>query len=124
MKVRRAKKDIEHIFTEELGEKVKCPVCRQAWNTDLNGDVTPGECEHLRFYYFDDEFVKFYGDWNKDNFKADFSKLETKMLDDDGAIDVLEMFKKIKSDDVDEIVYITFGGDPMYQPLGLWGYKR
>ena len=124
MEIREAKEGVEHTFSEQVGEQVKCPICNEVWNTDFQGDVTFGVCEHLRFFYIDQEFVEFYGDWDKDKFRADYDKITEKMCEEEGALYIIDAFKEVPSKDIDKIIYVTFDYGPMCQPFGLWGYKE
>ncbi len=124
MKIRKAKENSEHIFSEEFGEQIKCPVCKKAWHTDLEDDVSNDKCEHLRFFYCNDEFMDFYGDWDIKALKDQYDKIQQKMLDKEGCFYTVDAFKEINTQDIDEAIYVEFDYAPMFQPLGIWGYKR
>lgn len=124
MKIRKAKEGLENKYTEESGQQVSCPICNKVWNTDFEGDVTHSTCEHLRFYYFDDDFVDFYGNWDYESFKKSYGEITERMIDEEGGLDAVEAFKEIKAGDVDEAIYVQFDDAPMCQPVGIWGYKK
>ena len=123
MKIRKAKKKLEYSW-EDKGSQVKCPICREIWQTNFEGDVTLGECKHLRFYYFDREFVDFYGKWDNAKFEELYAEAKKTVMDKEGCLYILDLFKRIESDEIDEAIYVEFDHAPMYQPLGVWGYKK
>jgi hypothetical protein len=52
----------------DMGEEFFCPICDTVWQKETEGDVTFGDCEHLRFclHSENDSDFEFYGDWDWD----------------------------------------------------------
>jgi len=124
MKIRCAKEGSEHKITDEFGEQVSCPICKKVWNTDFEGDETQDSCKHLRFFYFKDDFIDFYGDWDKETFKKSYEHAQEAMINKEGCFYIIDTFKSMKTKEIDEAIYVEFDYAPMCQPLGIWGYKK
>ena len=48
MEIQDAQEDKEHRYIDG-GEEFFCPICGAVWLKEIEGGVTFGECEHLRF---------------------------------------------------------------------------
>jgi hypothetical protein len=61
----------KNIAIRKGGEEFFCPICGAIWLKDIEGDVTFGDCEHLRFSLNSesDSNFDFFGDWNWDGFQ-------------------------------------------------------
>jgi hypothetical protein len=124
MIIRELKDGIEYTCTEEEGEIVRCPVCKQKWMQDIEGDCTHDSCSHLRFvFHTDGDFVDTYGNWDSRSYINNFEVMRDQLIEED-TYDEMIFFQKLKTTYVDEIVYWCWNGFPLVQWTVYWGFKR
>jgi len=92
-------------------EQVVCPVCGAAWCTTEDPTVTP--CKHLRFAWFQEGPIQFFGRWNKTSFKKAYLKAAKNAGEEDPSLDenpCHEALEKMVSFDVEEVLVWTETG--------------
>lgn len=122
MEIEDASEKDEHVYFEDGGEGIVCPVCGAVWLFEDQGDFTSGDCEHLRFVLHsecDDDF-QFSGDWDFGN----FIKLVEKAHRKDSEKDIVDIIAEIKHPDIGKAMIFVWQDDPLYHPWTLWGYKE
>lgn len=124
MKMMMVEDGVTYDVDDETGEHVKCPVCGTVWYTDCEGDVEFGECQHLRFYFCNQEVVDCYNGYDADQFKTLVEKAKDNMLEKDGCIDIEKLFNNLNPPGITEAIYLQFDIEPWLQPYGIWGFVR
>jgi hypothetical protein len=118
MEVRDA--DEEHCYTDD-GEEICCPICSTEWMTEIEGEFSFDNCEHLRFSLHSDSGDDFevFGEWDLDS----FLELVEKAREKDEEADILDILGKIHHPDIEKAMLYVWQDDPLNHPWMLWGYK-
>jgi hypothetical protein len=118
MEIRDAQEEKEHRYID-MGEEFFCPICGAIWLKEIEGDVTFGNCEHLRFslHSENDSNFDFFGDWDWDGFQ---DMVEAR--DDD--TNMMEVVYGISHPSIDKAILWVWHDDPMYHPWMIWGYSQ
>jgi len=114
----------EYVSNEE-GEFISCPVCKKNWVKNIGGDVTHGECSHLRFSFSDDGGFDFFNNWVvKDIANRFYSIVETQVNEE--SFDAYDsVFRELLTgEDIDEIVYWIWDDMPLVTVVMFWGYVK
>jgi hypothetical protein len=124
MKIRAAVDPEEYTVSRDDGETVRCPVCQARWSHEQEGETSQEECPHLKFFFFNDDFVDFFNDGDKDDVSGQYRRLHDRLEYDDEHIDVIDILKQVKSAGIDEAIFVVFSSDPSAPSLGVWGYQK
>ena len=100
--------------------EIVCPICGQVWEKEGKAEVTP--CKHLRLRIVDNFDPEWFGEWNYDKLKQKIDDID---LDVNPNIDIMDVLKNIKSEDMDTIAELEtrgFACGPVHT-IVLYGIK-
>ena len=118
-------KEVEGEYIESNGLLIRCPVCGAVWTKDYEGEISLGDCKHLRFMWDDlNREISFYGDWDTESFSELIDTWENELENEETQEIFDDYFKRIERSDIDEIIEHSWTEDPIVQMTCYWGYKK